>query len=151
MAALGIRLRSLLKFPLVARWFVARHCRKICAPSIVEAQKGSYSSKARFWHLPCGFPLPVLSGAYIRSQAYSAVAPMKVIRDPENWERTGLYRLAIRDRDCRHPVWTQAGSDAQSVGSAGPGLPPLAASAGKRKSHRQTGLCDVFDLRMVFR
>ena len=30
---------------------------------------------------------------------------MKVIRDLENWERTGLYRLAIRDRDCRHPVW----------------------------------------------
>ena len=58
---------------------------------------------------------------------------MKVIRDPENWERTGLYRLAIRDRDCRHPVWTQAGSDAQSVGSAGPGLPPLAASAGEKK------------------
>ena len=134
MAALGIRLRSLLKFSLVARWFVARHCRKICAPLIVEAQKGPYSSKARFWHFPpCGFPLPVLSGAYIRSQAYSAVAPMKVIRDPENWERTGLYRLAIRDRDRRHPVWTQAGSDAQSVGSAGPGLPPLAASAGEKK------------------
>ena len=134
MAALGIRLRSLLTFSLVARWFVARHCRKICAPSIVEAQKGPYSSKARFWHPPpCGFPLPVLSGSYIRSQAYSAVAPMKVIRDPENWERTGLYRLAIRDRDCRHPVWTQAGSDAQSVGSAGPGLPPLAAFAGEKK------------------
>ena len=51
MAALGIRLRSLLKFSLVARWFVARHCRKIYAPLIVEAQKGPYSSKARFWHL----------------------------------------------------------------------------------------------------
>ena len=65
---------------------------------------------------------------------------MKVIRDPENWERTGLYRLAIRDRDCRHSVWTQAGSDAQSVGSAGPGLPPLAASAGEKKK----GLCILF-------
>ena len=62
---------------------------------------------------------------------------MKVIGDPENWERTGLYRLAIRDRDCRHPVWTQAGSDAQSVGSAGPGLPPLAASAGEKKKLRE--------------
>ena len=75
----------------------------------------------------------MLSGAYIRSQAYSAVAPMKVIRDPENWERTGLYRLAICGRGRRHPVWTQAGSDAQSPGSAGPGLPPLAASAGEKK------------------
>ena len=62
-----------------------------------QGQKGPYSSKARFWHLNCGFPLPVLSGAYICSQAYSAVASMKVIRDPKNWERTGLYRLAICD------------------------------------------------------
>ena len=53
--------------------------------------------------------------------------------DPGNWERTGLYRLAICDRGRRHPVWTQAGSDAQSPGSAGPGLPPLAASTGEKK------------------
>ena len=46
---------------------------------------------------PLRIPLPVLSGAYICSQAYSAVASMKVIRDPGNWERTGLYRLAIWD------------------------------------------------------
>ena len=58
---------------------------------------------------------------------------MKVIHDPGNWERTGLYRLAICDRGRRHPVWTQAGSDAQSPGSAGPGLPPLAASTGEKK------------------
>ena len=49
---------------------------------------------------------------------------MKVIRDPENWERTGLYRLAIEI--VHYPVWTQA--------FAGPGLPEL---LGKRKSHRK--------------
>ena len=82
---------------------------------------------------------------------------MKVIRDPENWERTGLYRLAIRDRDCRHPVWTQAGSgrrlDRTLKASAplGRGCRHWRLLLGKRKSHRQTGLCNVFDLRMVFR
>ena len=122
MAALGIRLRSLLKFSLVARHRSSR------------PRKARTAAKRVFGTSPpCGFPLPVLSGAYIRSQAYSAVAPMKAIRDPENWERTGLNRLAICGRGRRHPVWTQAGSDVQSPGSAGPGLPPLAASAGEKK------------------
>ena len=87
--------------------------------------------QSAFFGIPRGFPLPVLSGAYICTQAYSAVAPMKVIRDLGNWERTGLCRLEICDRDRRHPVWTQAGSDAQRPGSAGP--PPLAASTGEKK------------------